>query len=158
MISQALIRERFRGRTTAACATATLLAALVVLGSLFANREAAAGAAVAAAAQSADAGVSACANNSGKALYNCIANVLDRLSGEISDVKVPAAQSALRTAASRLRAATNTAQVLSAITQCRAAISSAISLARTIGRGGSSGLDAIAGVLSHAAQLIQSKG
>ncbi|WP_244562433.1 hypothetical protein [Bradyrhizobium lablabi] len=97
-------------------------------------------------------------SNSGKALYGCIANVLDRLSNEISDVKVPAAQSALRTAASKLRAAANTAQALSAIAQCRAAISSAISLARTIGRGGSSGLDAIAGVLSHAASLIQSKG
>jgi hypothetical protein len=111
--------------------------------------------AAAAAAQSADAGISACASNSGKALYDCIANVLDRLSG---DVTVPSAQSALRTAASRLRAAATKAQALSAIAQCRAAISSAISLARTIGRGGATGLGAIAGVLSHAAQLIQSKG
>jgi hypothetical protein len=113
---------------------------------------------VAFAAQTADAGISACASNAGRALYNCIATVLDRLSSEIPDVKVKSAQTALRTAASRLRAATNTAQALSAITQCRAAMSSAISLARTIGRGGSMGLDAIAGVLSHAAQLIQSKG
>jgi hypothetical protein len=145
-------------RSVAGRARAALLAALIVLGSLFANREAAAGAGVAAAAQSADAGISACSSNTGKALYGCVANVLDRLSGEISDVKVPSAQTALHTAASRLRAAANTAQALSAISQCRAAISSAISLARTIGRGGSSGLDAIAGVLSHAASLIQTKG
>jgi hypothetical protein len=139
-------------------ARAALLAALVLGAARLAVGEAAAGAAVAAAAQSADAGISACSNNTGKALYGCVADVLDRLSGEISDVKVPAAQTALRTAASRLRAAVNKTQALSAIAQCRAAISSAISLARTIGRGGSSGLDAIAGVLSHAAALIQSKG
>jgi len=91
-------------------------------------------------------------------LYGCVADVLDRLSGEISQVKVPAAQTALRTAASKLRAATSKAQALSAIAQCRSAIASAISVARTMGRGGSIGLDAIAGVLSHAAALIQSKG
>jgi hypothetical protein len=144
-------------------AGAALLAALIVLGSLFADREAVAGAATAAAAQSAEAGVSACSNNSGKALYNCVANVLDRLSGEISDVKVPAVRGALATAASKLRAAVTKAQALSAISQCRAAIAGALSQVRTMGgkgnRGGSApGLDAIAGVLSHAAALIQSKG
>jgi hypothetical protein len=137
-------------------ARAALLAALVLGAARLAVGEAAAGAAVA--AQSADAGISACSNNTGKALYGCVADVLDRLSGEISDVKVPAAQTALRTAASRLHAAVNKTQALSAIAQCRTAISSAISRARTIGRGGSSGLDAIAGVLSNAAALIQSKG
>jgi hypothetical protein len=152
-----VVRKCIRERLAAGVRTA-LLAALVICGSLLANREAAAGASVAAAAQSADAGVSACGGNSGRVLYSCIANVLDRLSSEISDVKVPSAQTALHTAASKLRAATNMAQALSAISQCRAAISSAIGLARTIGRGGSSGLDAIAGVLGHAAQLIQSKG
>lgn len=143
---------------TAACAATMLAAALIVLGSLFESREAVAGAGVAAAAQAADGGVSACSSNTGKALYGCVADVLDRLSGEISNVKVPAAQTALRTAASRLRAAVSKAQALSAIAQCRAAISSAIGQARTMGRGGSSGLDAIAVVLSHAAALIQRKG
>ncbi|WP_325367857.1 hypothetical protein [Bradyrhizobium sp.] len=158
MMLRAFGYRRSNQGIVATCTRAALLAALIVLGSLFANREAAAGASVAAAAQSADAGVSACGSNSGKVLYSCIANVLDRLSSEISDVKVPAARTALHTAASRLRAAANMTQALSAISQCRAAISSAIGLARTIGRGGSQGLDAIAGVLSHAAQLIQSKG
>ena len=157
MTSETRGKKHLNRRMKAACAAA-LLAALVMFGSLSANREAAAGAAVAAAAQSADAGISACSGNSGKALYGCVASVLDRLSTEISDVKVPAAQTALRTAATRLRAAANKAQALSAISQCQAAISSAISLARTIGRGGSSGLDAIAAVLSHAASLIQTKG
>lgn len=137
---------------------AAVFAALIFGAAQLAVDEAAAGGGVPAAAQSADAGISACSNNAGKALYGCVADVLDRLSGEISDTKVPAAQTALRTAASRLRAAVNKTQALSAIAQCRAAISSAISLARTIGRGGSAGLDAIAGVLSHAAALIQSKG
>jgi hypothetical protein len=147
-----------RGFLATLCARAMLLAAVLVAGSLLLPREAAAAASVAAAAQSADGGISACGSNTGKALYGCIANVLDQLSGQISEVKVPAAQTALRTAASRLRAASSKAQALSAISQCRAAIANAISIARTIGRGGSTGLDAIAGVLSHAAALIQSKG
>lgn len=158
MTSETPGRRDLSRRMKAASASAALLAALVMFGSLSANREAAAGAGVVAAAQSADGGISACGGNSGKALYGCVADVLDRLSSEISDVKVPAAQTALHTAATRLRAAANKVQALSAISQCRAAISSAISLARTIGRGGSSGLDAIAGVLSHAASLIQTKG
>ena len=158
MISQPYMKQNLSRRITATRAAALLGAALVLFGSLFESREAVAGAGVAAAAQAADGGVSACSSNTGKALYGCIADVLDRLSGEISDVKVPAAQTALRTAASKLRAAVNKAQALSAIAQCRVAISSAIGQARTMGRGGSSGLDAIAAVLSHAAALIQSKG
>jgi hypothetical protein len=151
---------------TARRAATALLAVLIVLGPLMANREAVAGAATSAAAQSADAGVSACSNNSGKALYNCVANVLDRLSGEISDVKVPAVRGALATAASKLRAAVTKAQALSAITQCQAAISGALRQAAAMrggrgkmgGGGGTPGLDGIASVLSHAAALIQSKG
>jgi hypothetical protein len=162
MMIAKVLRKGIRERLAAGARTA-LLVALVVCGSLFADREAAAGAATAAAAQSADAGVSACGNNSGKVLYNCIANVLDRLSGQISDVRVPETRGALATAASKLRAAVNKAQALSAIAQCQAVISGALRQVAATGsgrgnRGGTPGLDGIAAVLSHAAQLIQMKG
>lgn len=164
MFTQPRDKYGLGGGMTAARARAALLAALLVFGSLVENREAAAGAATAAAAQAADAGVSACGANSGKALYNCIANVLDRLSGEISDVQVPETRRALATAASKLRAAVNKAQAISAIAQCQAAISGALRQVESMRsgrgnrRGGPVGLEGIAGVLSHAASLIQMKG
>lgn len=164
---QASATEGYRGRI-APFARATLLAALVVLASLLAGREASANAAMAAAASSASAGVSACGSNSGKALYECVANVLDRLSNDISSVNVPKTRGALQNAASKLRAATSKAQALSAISQCRALIAGALRQVRAIGgghvagwgggSGGGSGLEAITGVLSRAAALIQSKG
>jgi hypothetical protein len=113
----------------------------------------------------------ACGNNRGKALYDCVANVLDKLSNDISNVSradVSSTRSALQTAASKLRAAVNKTQALSAITQCRPLISGALAKVRAIGGGyvagwggGSGGgiaLEAIAGVLGHAAKLIQAKG
>jgi len=164
VINQAMEWKDFGGQI-AAGARAALLAALIVLGSLAANREAAAGAGTAAAAQNADAGISGCSNNNGKALYNCIANVLDRLSGQIYDVRVPEVRGALKTAASKLRAAVTSAQALSAISQCQAMISGALRQVGASGGGGRNnrgggapGLEGIAGVLSHAASLIQSKG
>jgi hypothetical protein len=110
------------------------------------------------------------ANNSGKALHDCVANVLDKLSNDINVARadISSTRSALQTAASRLRAAANKTQALSAITQCRALISGALAKVRAIGggyvagwSGGSGGgiaLKAIAGVLGHAAKLIQAKG
>lgn len=164
MISQTQEKQAGR-RATTRRAGAALLATLIVLGSMSDDREAAAGPATVGAAQSADAGISACANNNnGKPLYNCVANVLNRLSGEISDVQVPAVRGALSAAASRLRAAVTKAQSLSAITQCQAAISGALRQVAAMGggrgnRGGSApGLEGIASVLSHAASVIQSKG
>jgi proline dehydrogenase len=150
-------------------ARTALLATLVIFGALFTNREAAASAAVAAAAQAADAGVTACGNNSGRALDDCLANVLDKLSNEVTS---PTAQSALHAAAAKLRAAVSKVQALSAIAQCRALIASAISEVRAtggdvagrhggkVGGGGGpgSGLEAVAAVLGHAAKLIQAKG
>lgn len=165
MIRQTQEKQVPGRRMTTRRSGAALLAALIVLGSLVPNREVRAGAATAAAAQSADAGISACGSNNGKALYTCIANVLDRLSGEISDVKVPEVRSALRTAASKLRAAVTMTQALSAIAQCQAAISGALRQAAAMGGGrgnrgggGAPGLEGISSVLSHAASLIQSKG
>ena len=161
-----VLRKCIRERLAAGVRTA-LLAALVICGSLFAGREASANAAMAAAAQSADAGVAACGSNSGKALYECVANVLDRLSGQLGP-NVSSTRSALQSAASQLRSATSKAQALSAVTQCRALISGALRKVRAIGgeyvegwgggSGGGAALEAIAGVLGHAARLIQSKG
>jgi hypothetical protein len=168
MTVQASANWRRRAQTLGMFARSALLAILVIIGSLMANREAAANAAMVTAAATADAGLGACGTNRGKALYDCVANVLDRLSNEISSAKVPETRSALRTAASRLRAAVSKAQALSAISQCRALIAGALRQVRAIGgkyvegwgggSGGGSGLQAIVGVLSHAARLIQSKG
>jgi hypothetical protein len=169
MTSQLFGNRHCSERTIASFAKAALLAALVILGSLLDSREASANAAMAVAAHSADGGIGACGNNSGKALYDCVASVLDKLSNELSaKADVSSTRSALQTAASKLRAAVNKAQALSAITQCRALISGALAKVRAIGGGyvegwgGGSGngsaLEAIVGVLSHAAKLIQAKG
>src|ERR1700753_1662081 len=72
MISQPYMKQNLSRRITATRAAALLGAALILFGSLFESREAVAGAGVAAAAQAADGGVSACSSNTGKALYGCI--------------------------------------------------------------------------------------
>jgi hypothetical protein len=155
MISITFENRRRDKKTMAVYARIALVAALVAAGSVSVYREAVAGCAAAAAV--ADAGLNACSSNRGKALYDCIANVLDRLNGDISRDKVPSTQSALQTAASKLRAAVNKVQALSAITQCRALVVAAMDQLRAIGARGV-GLDAIVAVLGHAAKLIQSKG
>jgi hypothetical protein len=140
-----------------ASARATLLALLVALGALALTRPAAAAAGMIAASATADAGLSGCSSNRGKALYDCVANVLDRLNNEIARYRPPAGvATALGTAASQLRAATTKAQALSAITQCQAAIAGALREVRATG--GGEGLSAVAGVLARAARLIQVKG
>lgn len=131
-----------------------LLAALVALGSMAAGHMARADGGVEA-AQVANAGLSACSRNTGKALYNCVADVLDGMTRRISGA--PDTSRALATAASQLRAATNKAQALSAISQCRAVVAGALKQVLAMGKSGS-GLSAIAGVLARAAQLIQAKG
>jgi hypothetical protein len=166
MIAKAL-RNGIRERMAPAARTA-LLAALMICGLLLANRAALANAAMVAAANSANAGISACSGNGGKALYDCVANVLDKLSNDISSAPVAKTRSALQSAASKLRAAASKAQALSAISQCRALIAGALRQVRAIGgehvegwgggSGGGAGLEAIVGVLSRAAALIQSKG
>lgn len=133
--------------------TAALLAALLVLGSLIAHRPAGAMGG-GAAAPVASAGLNACSNNSGKALYSCVADVFDSMSNQVSS---PETQRSLQTAASRLRVAVNKVQALSAITQCRAAVAGAVRQALASGQNGR-GLSAIAGVLEQAAKLIQTKG
>ncbi|MBR0869903.1 hypothetical protein JQ633_06010 [Bradyrhizobium tropiciagri] len=137
------------------------LAALVLLASLFADRPASAAAVLNAAAANANAGLSACSSSRGKALYNCVADVLERMSNEISSVRVPETQRALQTAATRLRSASSKAEAVSAITQCQAAIAGALRQVKATGHApgwGDSGLASIAGVLARAAKLIQAKG
>lgn len=150
------LRKSISGRRAARAGTA-LLAVLMIFGATLTNRPAEAGMGVGAAAATASAGVGACSNNSGKALYDCVANVLDRLNNEVTRYKIPEAQRAIQTASQQLHAATNKAQALSAISQCRAAISAIIrqSTAAGVER---SGLSAITGVLAQAARLIQAKG
>ena len=131
-----------------------VLAALVVFGSLAAGHPARADGGEAAAA-AAHGGLGACSSNAGKALYGCVADVLDKMSNQISGATDTTR--ALATAASRLRAAVNKAQALSAISQCQAVVAGALRQALAAGQKGR-GLSAVAGVLTRAAQLIQSKG
>jgi len=147
---------------------ALLVATLAMTAALLGSRDALASAAMAAAAESANGALSGCASSNGKALYDCVANVLDNLANNITDRDVGETRSALQTAASKLRAAVNKAQALSAISQCRALIAGALAKVRAIGGGhvpgwgGGSGrgvgLEAVVSVLSHAAKLIQTKG
>jgi len=123
---------------------------------------------MAAAAESASAGLSGCSSNSGKALYECVANVLDKLANNIPDKDVALTRGALQTAASKLRAAVNKAQALSAISQCRALIAGALAKVRATGgghvegwgggSGSGAGLAAVVDTLGRAAKLIQAKG
>lgn len=131
----------------------SILAAVVLI-----NGPAHAGGGTGAAAAVGSAGLEACRTTSGKVLYNCVADTLDRMSGTLTRSADPEARGALQTAASQLRAAGNKAQALSAIAQCRSVFSGLIQHMRSTGGGDAPGLSAIVGVLSKAAALIQSKG
>jgi hypothetical protein len=147
-----------QGQRFAIRVQALLVAALVVLGSGQPGwAHGGMGGGGVAAAQKAQAGLGGCGSNQGKALYDCVANVLDRLSNDISGRRGSDTQRALQTAAFQLRAATSKAQALSAISQCRAVVAGVLHQIST-GGGDSSALNAIAGVLAQAAKLIQSKG
>ena len=149
--------NKHRGRFAALCARGIILAALVAFGALPADRPAAAGGTAASAAAVGTAAMGACSNTSGKAVYDCVANALDRMNNELSHAGEPEAVGAIQAATSQLRAATSKVQALSAITQCRSVIAGVLQKAKAVGRD-SQGLSAIAGVLSRAASLIQSKG
>jgi hypothetical protein len=156
MRSQQFSVGNYRGRLAALCARAAIVMTLVLLGALVTHSRAQAHGGVAA-AQTANAGLAACSINSGKPLYDCVANVLDRMSSELSSSTDGETQRALTTAASQLRAAVTKVQALSAVTQCRAVVAGV--LRRVMASGGpGSGLAAIAGVLAQAAKLIQTKG
>jgi len=136
---------------------------LALLGAMPGSRLASAAIPVTAAAQRADAGLSACDSSSGQVLYRCVSDVLYRLCRDLKGADVQQTRSALDTAAARLRTAVSKVQALSAITQATALITGALTRARSVGGvlqgwGDGSGLAAIAGVLGHAAKLIQAKG
>lgn len=150
--------------TTATYIGAALLAALLIGGLPFANREAMAITSVGSAARSADARLTACGSNTGTALYGCVADVLNRLCYQIGRSQVPAGvRQPFDGAVSRLRRAINKIEALSALAQARMAISGALRQARSLGHveGGTADaadFEAISAVLSHAVQLIQAKG
>ena len=163
MQSLTFTKTKSRSVIASLCTKAAVLIALVLGGSLFADRQASASTTLAAAAATANAGLSACQSSSGPALNNCVAGVLDRMKNEISSANVSETQRSISTAASQLRAATTKAQALSAISQCQSAIAGALRQVKASGGGylrnvGDSGLSAIAGVLARAGKLIQAKG
>lgn len=159
----ALESEIFRKSFSALARRIILFIAILMAGGLTAAPDASAGGIQDLAAAAADAGLSSCSNNSGKALYECVANVLERMNADITRAQVPETQRSLQTAVARLRAATSKSQALSAITQCQAAIAGALQKVRAANNAfvtgwGDSGLASIVSVLSRAAKLIQSKG
>lgn len=148
----------------AACAGASLLLALLIGGSPFDNREALAMTQVGTAARAADAELSKCGSNTGTALYGCVANVLNNLCYQVGRSAIPpGTRQTYDGAVARLRRAVNKVEALSALAQAQAAISGALRQARSIGHveGGTADaqdLAAISSVISHAVQLVQSKG
>jgi hypothetical protein len=162
MRSQVIANGHFR-KAIARCAGTLVLAALIALGSLIADRAAMAATGVGSAAQAADAQMAACGNNTGKALYGCVADVISKLCYQIGSANIPATVKALDAAVSRLRRAVDKIQALSALAQARIAITGAVRQARSIGHAGggsadATDLEAISALLSHASQLIQAKG
>jgi hypothetical protein len=138
---------------------------LAMLAALVPNRDASASTVLNAAAATANSGLSGCNTSQGKALYNCVADVLERTANDLNSIRVGETQRALLTAASQLRAANSKAQALSAITQCQAAIAGALRQVKATPGGtmrvpgwGDNGLSSIAGVLARAARMIQAKG
>ncbi|CAL80421.1 hypothetical protein; putative signal peptide [Bradyrhizobium sp. ORS 278] len=134
----------------AALALFTLLAFLPA-------RPAMASGALIAASNEATAGLDACGTRKSADLYKCVADVLDRLNARIAPINVPETKRALQTAAQELRSATSKTLAMSAIARCQSAISAVIRQERAAG-GEAKGLAAVAGVLSRAMRLIQSKG
>src|SRR3954451_6756633 len=63
---------------------AMLLALLLLGGVSLASQPAAAGNDVARAAATGNAGISSCSGSAGKAVYDCVAGVLDRMAGEVA--------------------------------------------------------------------------
>ena len=161
-------RLKFRAVALTGALYAVLIAAFALAGSGLASVSALASSAMSTAAANASSGLDGCSRNTGKALYDCVANVLDRMSAETAADNVPETRRAISNAAAGLRAATTKAQALSAISQCQSVIANALRQVRAacgahvlgwgVGPGGGSGLNAVAGVISRAVRLIQTKG
>ena len=113
-------------------------------------------------AGAASGGLATCSSqSSGKALHNCVADVLDRLAAANS--YAPEMQTEIMRAASGLRAAANKAQAVLAITLCQNVIATALKQAVASGSfvrgfGRAEGLSHIARVIAQTVRLIQAKG
>ena len=153
-----------RPLTIAALVGASLMLAPFIGGSPFDSREAVALTSVGTAARNSDAELSRCGSNTGTALYGCVANVLDNFCRAMGQSAIPpATKQTFDAGIGRLRRAVSKVQALSALAQAQAAISGALRQARSIGRleGGTADaqdLAAISALISHAVQLVQSKG
>ena len=119
------------------------------------------------AANTANAGLSGCSSNAGKALYNCVADVLDRLAAGASGPIVAKTRARCR-GPPRAFAPPPARRRRCRRFQRAARRSRRAAAGRAIGgkyvegwgggQGGGAGLEGIVGVLSKAAALIQSKG
>lgn len=92
-------RKDCRKPVVAACAKGVVLVTLVACGLQLGQRGAQAGPGMSVAAAAANGGLGGCANYAGKAVYDCVAGVLDRLAGSLGGDTGQTA-GALRTAAS----------------------------------------------------------
>ena len=153
-----------RPLTIAALVGASLMLAPFIGGSPFESREAMAITSVGTAARNADAQLNKCGSNTGTALYGCVADVLNNFCVAMGRSAIPpGTKQTFDGAIFRLRRAASKVQALSALAQAQAAISGALRQARSIGRveGGTADaqdLAAISALISHAVQLVQSKG
>jgi hypothetical protein len=109
----------------------------------------------------------ACRMYSGKVLYDCFARVLDMMSSVLRPTAPPGTRSALQAAALQVRVASNKsqrvasnkAQALTAIVKCRSVYAGLAQQATEAGKQGEAyGLNAVAGVMTRAGQLIRQKG
>ncbi len=120
--------------------------------------------AVGTAARNADAELNRCRSNTGTALYGCVANVLNNFCYAMGRSAIPpGTKQTFDGAIGRLRRAVSKVQALSALAQAQAAISGALRQVRSLGRlevgtADAQDLQAISALISHAVQLVQSKG
>jgi hypothetical protein len=140
-----------------------LLLVLALFGGVCLSARPAEAKAAAEAAATANQGLNACSGSTGKALYDCVGGVMDRLSSDLASAGFTQTARSIQSAAASLHRAVNKLQALSAIAQCRAAVVGALrqvnaSAARFVEGVGGIGLNAVAAVLARAAQMIQSKG
>lgn len=157
-----------RTTTRAGALYAALIVTLALAGLGVASRSVSASSAMSDAAAQAGGGLDGCSSNSGKALYDCVAGVLEKMSAATSADNVPETRRAINTAAAGLRAATTKAQAVSAISQCRSVIANALRQVRAAGNtyvrgwgggaGGGAGLSAVSNIIARAVRLIQTKG
>lgn len=152
---------------TPVCLPRLMLSAFLGL-ALFANlamatRPAHADDALIVATKRATVGLTGCETPTGRALYACIAAVLEQLAAEIAPSNIPVTQRSLQAAAAGLRNATDQPAALSAITHCQTTIAAAQRQSQATGGalvrgwGDADGIALITAVLERAARPIRAK-